>query len=85
MRGLLALPLALTWVVFSTNALHAADAGVVDWHKPLIGLPLIHSTSTSPIFHRTGNKDGPTQSLVLTATERNVLGALHPDNGTLGM
>ncbi|KAJ3478666.1 hypothetical protein NLI96_g9601 [Meripilus lineatus] len=82
-RGFLALPLSLLCCVLSTSALQASDAGVIDWHKPLIGLPLTQSISTSPIFHRTGLKDGPTQSLVLTATESNVLGALHPENGTL--
>lgn len=84
MRPFPFLCLTLSIFVSSTYSLHASDAGVIDWHKPLIGIPLVHATSTAPTFHRTGREDGPTQSLILSATESNVLGALYPENGTLG-
>ena len=66
--------------VCTANALHAYEAGIVDWHKPFLGIPL-----TRPIFHRTALETGATKSLVLTATSSNVVGAVHPENGTLGM
>ena len=65
-------------------AIHASEAGVVDWYKPLIGDTLTGNTHLSPIFHRVGEPDEPTKSFVLTATTSNVLAALHPENGTIG-
>lgn len=67
-------------------ALHASEAGVVDWHKAQIGVPLTHSHSLSPAFHRfgTGTAKKSTKSVVLTVTSANVLAALDPVNGDLG-
>lgn len=69
-----------------SHALHASEAGVVDWHKPLAGVPLTHSHSLSPTFHRfsSGVQKKSTQSLVLTATHSNVLAALDAVSGNLG-
>jgi hypothetical protein len=58
------------------SALHESEAGVVDWHKQNIGVPL----PNSPKIHRTG----PTKGYLLTATSSNVLAALNPANGNLG-
>ncbi|OBZ74558.1 ER membrane protein complex subunit 1 [Grifola frondosa] len=66
-----------------TLALHSSEAGVIDWHKSLVGVPLTGSHSTAPLFHRTGVPNGPTQSVILAATENNVLAALSPVNGSL--
>ncbi|THH31554.1 hypothetical protein EUX98_g2645 [Antrodiella citrinella] len=64
-------------------AIHASEAGAIDWHKALIGLPLT-ALHTGPSFHRTEDwQFGATQSVVLTATASNVLAALHPENGTV--
>ncbi|KAF8325526.1 hypothetical protein F5887DRAFT_1065329 [Amanita rubescens] len=60
-------------------ALHESDVGVIDWYKPLIGVPLLGAAETAPRFHSSGNDS----SLVLTATTNNVLAALHPGNGTV--
>lgn len=67
-------------------ALHETEAGVVDWHKPLIGVPLTFSHSLSPTLHRfgAGRSKKSTQSVILTATEANVLAAVNPVNGSLG-
>lgn len=65
-------------------ALHASEAGVLDWHKPQVGVPLVHSPSTAPTFHRRQYESGATRSIVLSATQSNVLAALHPNNGSLG-
>ncbi|TCD70607.1 hypothetical protein EIP91_002637 [Steccherinum ochraceum] len=65
-------------------AIHASEAGVIDWHNPLIGPPLTGSHHTAPSFHRTEDSfTGYTKSVVLTATESNVLAALHPGNGSV--
>lgn len=71
--------------VVSVWALHESEAGVVDWHKKLIGIPLAASLSTAPVFHRVGGLNESTRSIVLTATESNVLAALDPVNGSVGM
>ena len=65
-------------------ALHASEAGVVDWHKPLAGIPLLQSPATAPTFHRREYENGATRSIILTATQSNVLAALNPANGSLG-
>ena len=62
-----------------TNGLHETDVGNVDWHKRLIGVPLVGSSSTAPTFH-----DVNGTSLLIAATANNVLAVLHPDNGTIG-
>ncbi|KLO18736.1 DUF1620-domain-containing protein [Schizopora paradoxa] len=66
-------------------ALHESEAGVVDWHKPLIGVPLTYSHSLSPTLHRfsAGRLRKSTQSIILTATEANVLAAVNPVDGEL--
>jgi ER membrane protein complex subunit 1 len=69
-----------------TFALHASEAGVVDWHKPLMGLPITHSDSSEPSFHRFKSKNGTnkiTKSVVLSATNANVLAALDAANGDI--
>ena len=74
-------------------ALHASEAGVIDWHKPQIGVPLIFSQSLAPTFHRVTQKhsneygialNDTTQSVILTATSANVLAALDPVKGGIG-
>jgi len=72
--------LSLVYVIPSASGLHESDVGVVDWHKRLVGVPLIGSSSTAPTFY---HADGT--SLVITATGNNVLAALHPDNGSVGV
>ena len=82
------LGLLVAWLVgifaLPTLAIHASEAGVVDWHKPLIGDTLTGNPSLSPIFHRVGEQNESTQSYILTASSSNVFAALHPGNGTIG-
>jgi hypothetical protein len=79
------------------HALREAHAGVLDWHKPLIGVPLTQFARTAPALHRlTSSASSPSssdagfsenanaRSLIVTATASNVLAAIHPENGTLG-
>ncbi|KAJ4471498.1 hypothetical protein J3R30DRAFT_1087191 [Lentinula aciculospora] len=69
------------WLTFS-SALHESDAGVVDWHKRLIGVPNTETRYTSPTFHRTLERKG-SKDVLLTATKSNVLAALDPSNGSV--
>ncbi|KIY63627.1 DUF1620-domain-containing protein [Cylindrobasidium torrendii FP15055 ss-10] len=78
MRLLNAALLALCGLV---SALTEADVGVVDWHKQFVGVPLSASPATAPVFHRVGQK--ATRSVILTATEANVLAGLNPVNGSI--
>jgi hypothetical protein len=81
MRGLRALLFGA--LIARASALRAADAGVIDWHTPLAGVPLTQWAHTAPSLHgfRTGVEPN---ALVVTATASNVLAAIHPENGTLG-
>ncbi|KAI9509927.1 DUF1620-domain-containing protein [Russula earlei] len=74
--------LILTFLCIVVAALHESDVGIVDWHQPLVGLPLTSSPSTALSFQiKTGQS--PTEALLLTATDSNVLAALHASNGSL--
>lgn len=77
-----------TWLaslaVLPALAIHASEAGVVDWYKPLIGDALTGNPYLSPAFHRITQDNGNTKSLVLAATSSNVLTALHPEDGSIG-
>lgn len=66
------------WFCTVSWALHEADVGVVDWHKQLIGVPLGGSLSTSPSFYQVENR-----SLIISATDSNVLAALEPEDGSI--
>lgn len=86
---------ALLLIAPSASALHESDVGVVDWHKLLVGVPLVGTPVTAPTFHAldidatTANADAnatdtPLDSVILTATANNVLAALNPDDGAVG-
>lgn len=75
---------ALSWLSVVT-ALQASEAGVVDWHRKFIGVPRTDTLDSAPAFHRVQNKND-TRSVILTVTENtNVLAALDPVNGSVGM
>lgn len=81
---LLRLGLAALFLLSTTHALHESEAGIVDWHKSLIGVPLTGSLATAPSFHRVTKEDGWTTSLIISATSSNVLGALDAGDGAVG-
>ncbi|GLB44268.1 putative DUF1620-domain-containing protein [Lyophyllum shimeji] len=84
---------ALLLAVPPATGLHESDVGVVDWHKLLVGVPLVGAPVTSPAFHplnldantdnRTRTIIGRTGSVILSATANNVLAALRPDDGAV--
>ncbi|KAK0200946.1 DUF1620-domain-containing protein [Desarmillaria ectypa] len=77
---LLSLVVVASWLG-TTFGIQESDAGIIDWHKRLVGIPLVDSTSTAPVFHRVGGKN--TKSVILAATEHNVLAALNPVDGSV--
>jgi len=78
------LALLLTVLPAPTAAIHESEAGIIDWHKPLVGVPLIDSPNTAPLFHRVSVGQGVTKSVVVTATGSNVLAAIDPVDGSVG-
>ncbi|KAJ3807314.1 hypothetical protein EV368DRAFT_75106 [Lentinula lateritia] len=74
--------LLLSFWLTPSFALHESDAGVVDWHKRLVGVPNTETIHTSPTFHSDSTRKRDS-NVVLTATKSNVLAALHPLNGTV--
>lgn len=58
-------------------ALTRSLAGVIDWHKPLIGVPRYDH---APKFHEL--LQGGTEH-ILTVTERNVVASLEPTDGSI--
>ena len=70
--------LTLVWLFLSVvGALHADEAGVIDWHHKLIGIPLKGST----FLHKPVAGSG---ALSFTLTDRDVLAALNPRDGAIG-
>lgn len=61
------------------RAIHKTDAGVVDWYRKLVGVPLTANTVTAPSFRRIEGKE-----VILTATTSNVLAVLDPEDGHVG-
>lgn len=53
-------------------ALQANLAGLVDWHKPLLGQPLLEPSPPSIVETRAGRR-------ILAITQKNVFGALNED------
>jgi ER membrane protein complex subunit 1 len=78
--------LALYLAPWATHvcALHASEAGVLDWYTPLVGKPIVETLATAPTFHRVTGDDGTSESVILAATESNVLAGVSPVNGSLG-
>jgi hypothetical protein len=83
MRCLHSFGLILAGLCSTVLALYESDVGIVDWHLPLVGVPLTSSLDTAPTFHAIPKRP-PTEALLLTATSSNVLAALRASNGQLG-
>lgn len=63
-------------------ALHESDAGKVDWHKPLIGIPRTESLAVAPKFQLVAGKNK--RSVVITVSKSNVLAAINAPDGEIG-
>ena len=66
-----------------THALHESEVGLVDWHNTQIGVPLTHQ-GLAPIFHRVDVGRNGSKSVVLSATQSNVLAAIDVVDGSVG-
>ena len=77
LRRSVLLTLSVTWLFVSVvRALHADEAGVIDWHHKLIGTPIQGST----FLHKPVIDSG---SLAFTLTDRNVIAALSLRDGAI--
>ncbi|GHJ84629.1 hypothetical protein NliqN6_1031 [Naganishia liquefaciens] len=80
----LALFTIVVWLVqlYQASAIQQSLAGVVDWHKALIGVPRL---DLQPSFQRIPALNGSdaTQDVIVTATDLNVLAILDPADGTI--
>lgn len=68
----------LSLLISVVGALHADEAGVIDWHHKLIGTPLEGST----FLHKPVVTSG---ALAFTLTDRNVLAALNLRDGAISI
>lgn len=73
----------LLLVVLPSFALHQSDAGKVDWHKELIGLPRIETTAVAPRFERTAGQKQ--RSFIVTVSKSNVVSAVNAVDGNIGV
>ena len=68
----------VTWLLIAVvSALHADEAGIIDWHHKLIGTPL----EGSRFLHKPVAVSG---ALAFALTDKNVLAALNPRDGGIG-
>jgi hypothetical protein len=73
------LTFAVVWLFVTTaGAIHSDEAGAIDWHHKLIGTPLKGSTFLHKPFAGSG-------ALAFALTNRNVLAALNPRDGAIGI
>jgi hypothetical protein len=77
-RGVQALLSLVLFLSVQVLALQANLAGVVDWHKPLIGTPLLDPSPPSFI-------DTPQGKRVVAITRSNVLVCLSAESGEIGV
>lgn len=68
--------------LYQATAIQKSLAGVVDWHKALIGVP---RADLSPSFQRIPalNGTGVDQDVLVTVTDHNVLAVLNPVDGDI--
>lgn len=70
--------LGLVCLVMPVFAIQSNLAGIVDWHKPLIGQPLLEPTPPSVIDTASGRK-------VVSITKSNVVAVLNAESGDIGL
>ncbi|CAE6535426.1 unnamed protein product [Rhizoctonia solani] len=66
------------WALRYVSALEESEAGVVDWHKELVGVPLTDSLKTLPAFIRSDPTSPTKKTGMAVATKSNVLAVLNP-------
>ncbi|KAF8508073.1 DUF1620-domain-containing protein [Gautieria morchelliformis] len=74
----------LVWLLLVTLpclALHESDAGKIDWHKELIGLPRIDTVAVAPRFEQAAGRKP--SSFIVTVSRSNVIAAINAVDGTI--
>ncbi|QRW23080.1 endoplasmic reticulum membrane protein [Rhizoctonia solani] len=66
------------WALRYVSALEESEAGVIDWHKELVGVPLTDSTKALPMFIRSDPSSPTKKTGMAVATKSNVLAVLNP-------
>jgi hypothetical protein len=67
------------------SALEESEAGVIDWHKELVGVPLTDSVKTFPAFIRSDVNSPAKKTGMAVATKSNVLAVINPSTtGNIG-
>lgn len=79
---LFAIIIWLSQFAFQALAIQKSLAGVVDWHKRLIGIP---REDLAPSFHRIPAINGSNvdQDVIVAVTDHNVLAVLDPADGNI--
>jgi ER membrane protein complex subunit 1 len=75
----------LVWLLLVTLpclALHGSDAGKIDWHKELIGLPRIDAVAVAPRFEQAAGRKP--SSFIVTVSRSNVIAAVNAVDGMIG-
>jgi ER membrane protein complex subunit 1 len=73
----------LLLVTLPCFALHQSDAGKIDWHKELVGLPRIETVAVVPRFEQPAGKKP--SSFIITVSKSNVLAAINAVDGNVGV
>ena len=70
----------LIWLqaLISVSALEESEAGVIDWHKELIGVPITDSQKTLPAFIRSDVTSPTKKTGIAVVTKSNVLAVVNP-------
>jgi len=68
---------------FLVSAVPEGLAGVIDWHQPKIGIPLLHSSATAPTFVSLPSAGGVDSISVVTITQSNVIASLNSSSGNI--
>jgi hypothetical protein len=77
--------LLLSQLALGALAVQSNLAGVIDWHKALVGIPLSDTgRTTSPTFHNFKLANGTDRSSIVLLTESNVVASLSGEDGSIG-
>ncbi|KAH7325157.1 hypothetical protein B0J17DRAFT_682400 [Rhizoctonia solani] len=68
------------WALKYVSAIEESEAGVIDWHKELVGVPLTDSPKSLPAFIRSDPTSPAKKTGMAVATKSNVLAVLNPSS-----
>lgn len=75
-------PIWLLLITLPCFALHESDAGKIDWHKELVGIPRIETSAVAPKFEQAAGR--APSSFIVTVSRSNVLAAISAVDGKVG-